>query len=402
MMTVYLAFRNLFRNVRRTVAVLLTIAIGCGTLFSFEGFINGVLDDYKDSTIHSRYGHGQINTKGYRETVYQEPWKYWINNPKELISFLEVQDGIDFIFPRVGFSALLKNGNITISGLGAGIDAEKEAKFFHSLNIVEGHPLTHEERGCLLGKGLAKALKLSPGDTVTLLVNSIDGMRNQADFRVVGIFETGSFDFDSKIFRIQLKAAQNLMKTSSIESISLGLSDEKKWKAIVEALEKHFPSLEATSFDVLDKIYYQHSVDWLNGQFKVIQIIILSIVLLGIFNTVSMAILERKQEIGNLRANGESMKSIMTLFLSEGTFLGIFGAIFGLSFSYLFLTNFLDHGILMPPGPGLTRQFYITFKFEWNMVPPALLLSVISAGAACLFAGLKVARMPIAKALRAT
>ena len=76
MMTVYLAFRNLFRNVRRTVAVLLTIAIGCGTLFSFEGFINGVLDDYKDSTIHSRYGHGQINTKGYRETVYQEPWKY--------------------------------------------------------------------------------------------------------------------------------------------------------------------------------------------------------------------------------------------------------------------------------------------------------------------------------------
>ena len=95
------------------------------------------------------------------------------------------------------------------------------------------------------------------------------------------------------------------------------------------------------------------------------------------------------------------MRLVMALFLSEGTFLGIFGAIFGLSFSYLFLTNFLDHGILMPPGPGLTRQFYISFKFEWSMVPPALILSVISAGAACLFAGLKVARMPIAKALRA-
>ena len=96
-------------------------------------------------------------------------------------------------------------------------------------------------------RGLPKALKLSPGDTITLLVNSVDGMRNQADFKVVGIFETGSFDFDSKFFRIQLGASQELMKTSSIESISLGLSDEKKWRAIVEALEKNYPSLEATS-----------------------------------------------------------------------------------------------------------------------------------------------------------
>ncbi|MCE5318763.1 MAG: ABC transporter permease, partial [Parachlamydia sp.] len=69
---IFLAFMNLFRNVRRTIAVLLTIALGTGVLFSFKGFIHGVLDDYRESTVHAHYGHGQIHTKHYRDAFYAE------------------------------------------------------------------------------------------------------------------------------------------------------------------------------------------------------------------------------------------------------------------------------------------------------------------------------------------
>lgn len=397
---IFLSFMNLFRNYRRTLAILLTVALGTGVLFSFKGFIHGVLNQYKDSTIHAHYGHGQINTKHYRESVYAEPWKYWIQDGKKLESYLWTQKEVKDVFPRINFSALLKKGNVTISGMGQGIVAEKEAEFFSGLNVEVGETLTNQQNGILLGIGLAKALNVKPGEKVSVMVQAIDGTMSKADLVVSGIFHTGSQEFDNRIFRVQLKEAQYLMKTSKIEMVALGLYNDADWDSFAAAFEKEFPELEATSFAVLDKVYYQHSVDWLNAQFHVIQLIILSIVLLGIFNSISAAILERKQEIGNFRANGESMFDVMKLITMEGSFLGILGSCLGIGITYIVMMTLLDNNITMPPGPGLTRPFFIRFEFEWSMAYTTLALSTIAAVTASILAGVRVARMPIAKALR--
>lgn len=396
----FLSFMNLFRNYRRTLAILLTVALGTGVLFSFKGFIHGVLNDYRDSTVHAHYGHGQVNTKNYRDSFYLDPWNHWIPNWDEVSQFLSSQQAVEHIFPRVSFSALLKNGNVTINGSGQGIMAEEEAEFFHGLNVESGETLKGQPDGILLGIGLAKGLHVNPGDKVTLLVNAIDGVISKAELTVTGIFHTGSLDFDSRIFRIQLSKAQNLLKTHNIESISLGLKDYEDWERLAASFEKAFPQLEAVSFAELDKVYYQHSVDWLNAQFQVIQLIILSIVLLGIFNSVSGAILERKQEIGNFRANGESILDVMRLIIFEGTFLGLIGSCMGIAISFFVLMAFLDNRVVMPPGPGLTRSFFISFQFEWPMAYATVGLSTVAAVAASTLAGIKVATMPIAKALR--
>jgi putative ABC transport system permease protein len=190
------------------------------------------------------------------------------------------------------------------------------------------------------------------------------------------------------------------LNTENIESISLGLRDVTDWKKVATVVTDAFPDLEAASFAELDKVYYQNSVDWLNTQFHVVQIIILSIVLLGIFNSISSAILERKQEIGNLRANGESVLNVMQLFIFEGSFLGIFGGSLGLILTYILVKGFIDQGILMPPGPGFTREFYISFSFNLRMALITLMLSTASAIIASILAGMRVAKMPIAKALR--
>lgn len=399
-MVIFLSFMNLFRNYRRTLAILLTIALGTGVLFSFKGFIHGVLNQYRDKTIHAHYGHGQINTKNYREMVYNDPWNHWIENYDEIQTYLASQDCVEHVFPRNNFPALLKKGNVTVSGYGHGIEAEKEALFFNMLNVEKGEALTTQQDGIILGKGLAKALDAKPGETLTLLVNATDGTLSKADFIVTGIFHTGSLEFDNRIFQIQQPQAQSLLKTTKLELISLGLKSHNDWDAFAKAFEEHFPQLEATSFAELDKVYYQHSVNWLNAQFKVIQVIILSIVLLGIFNSISTSILERKQEIGNFRANGESVFDIMKLIILEGSFLGILGSCLGISLSFFVMTMFLDKGILMPPGPGLTRPFYISFLFEWPMVYSTFALSTCAAIIASALAGIRVARMPIAKALR--
>jgi putative ABC transport system permease protein len=399
-MIFFLSFMNLFRNRRRTLAILLTIALGTGVLFSFKGFIHGVLNDYRDSTIHAHYGHGQINEKNYRETVYAKPWEHWIDNFEEIEKYLNTHQAIEHVFPRNNFPALLKKGNVTVIGYGHGIMAEREADFFNGLNIETGEALTHQSKGMILGKGLANALGLKPGDSVKAQVNAMDGSLSEEEFIVTGIFHTGSLDFDNRIFRVQLSKAQELLKTSKIELISLGLRSHEDWQSFAKDFEKAFPELETTSFDVLDKVYYKHSVDWLNAQFGVIQIIILAIVVLGIFNSVSASILERKQEIGNFRANGESVMDIMRLITFEGVFLGILGSCLGIAFSFFVVKAFLDQGVLMPPGPGLTRSFYISFQFEWSMIYSTVCLNAGAAVLASMLAGMRVAKMPIAAALR--
>jgi putative ABC transport system permease protein len=395
-----LCLRNLFRNIRRTIAVLLTVGLGAGALFAFQGFIHGVMVDYRESTIHAHHGNGQIHTQGYRDNIYDKPWKHWIANWGEVTGFLLRNPSVKHVFPRVSVNGMLIHEHASMAGQGQGIDAQEEALFFNALNIEEGETLSTQSNGILLGRGLAKALQAHPGDTITLYTKSVNGSINKGKFVVTGIFHTGASSFDNRVFRIQLAQAQNLLETDQVESVSVGLDDQRDWKAVASSLTQTFPQLEAASFAELDKVYYQNSVKWLETQFYVVQCIILSIVLLGIFNTISTSILERKQEIGNLRANGESAFDVMKFILCEGAILGLLGSLIGIGLTDLIATQFLHQKILMPPGPGSTKQFFLSFSFTADMAIRTIALSVISALIASLLAGIKVAKMPIAKALR--
>ncbi|OFZ20574.1 MAG: hypothetical protein A2X94_10930 [Bdellovibrionales bacterium GWB1_55_8] len=394
------AFKNLMRNPRRTATVLLTVAMGSGSLFLFHGFNAGIMNQYLENTVHSRYGHGQIQTSGYRETVYEKPWEHWITDWESLKNRISKVEGVTHLFPRVEFFALLTNGKITVSGRGQGVDGVQESQFFTTLNVEQGATLSDQPDGILLGKGLARALDVKIGDRVTVLGNTIYGSMNAADLTVVGVFHTGSKDFDDVVFRIPLQQAHTLLDTDRLESVALGLASVGDWAKVEAVVKAEFPTLEATPFAVLDKVYYQHSVDWLGSQFAIIQLIILAVVVLGIFNTVSTSVLERKQEIGNLRANGESSIQIMQLLSWEGVALGVLGAAFGILLAFFLNATLLRNGILMPPAPGITRQFHVLIEFQWSMAIGAFLMGAFSAMAGTVLAGLRVAKMPIGEALR--
>src|SRR4051794_401890 len=109
-MMLRLALRNLLRNPRRTVTILLTVAMGSGSLFIFSGFNNGIMNQYKENTIHARYGHGQLNTQGYRDQVFEKPWEHWITDWKTIQAQLMNIPGVEYVFPRTEFFGLLSNG----------------------------------------------------------------------------------------------------------------------------------------------------------------------------------------------------------------------------------------------------------------------------------------------------
>jgi len=400
-MLIRLALRNLLRNPRRTAAVLLTIAVGTGSLFIFHGFNTGIMNQYRDNSIHARFGHGQVNTRGYRDQVFERPWEHWITDWSGVESRLRRVAAVEFVFPRLGFAALLTNGRITVAGRGEAIDGAVESKFFTTLNVIEGRTLGAEPDGILLGRGLARALDAHPGGKLTVMAQDVHGTMNRATLTVVGVFHTGSREIDDALFRIPLVQGQALLGTDRVELIALGLRSVDDWDAVQRVIDTEFPDLEAAPFAELDKVYYQHSVDWLAAQFAVIRIIILAIVVLGIFNTVSISVLERKQEIGNLRANGESMAEVMWLLALEGAALGLLGGALGILLALGLDFTFLREGILMPPAPGLTRQFHVLIEFQPAMAVIAFLLGTGATLIATVLAGVRVVRMPIGEALRA-
>lgn len=400
MIVIRMAFKNIWRNKRRTLSTLFTISIGSAALMIFLGFNNGIMNQYRENTIRAKYGNGQINTQGYRENIYERPYEHYIDNYQQLKEYLSSLPFVTHIFPRISFYALLNRNNINVSGMGEGVDGREESNFFTMLSFMDGKLFTNEKDGIVLGRGLAHALNVKVGDKVTVLVNNIYGSLNGADLTVTGIFWTGIKDFDDRFFRMQLARAQELLETSRIESVAFGLDKVDSFKNLEGKIKKKFPGLEITSFEVLDEVFYKHAVDWLASQFGLIKTIILFIVFLGVFNSVSSSILERSTEIGTLRANGEYPSEIATLILLEHFFLGLMGVVIGILLAVILAQSILRNGIPMPPSPGITKSFSIFLEMKIQHIPQIVIGGVVVTLLACVAPIIKLTKTPITELLR--
>ncbi len=395
-----LSWRNLFRNPRRTLASLITVGLGAAGLLIYQGFNTGIMNQYRENTIHGHYGYGQVFPKGYHGKVLEKPWEAWITNWTEVEKQLKSVSAINEVFPRVTFYSFLVKGGVTLGGKGDGIIPERENKFFNQLNFIAGGDIQGDDE-VILGKGLAESLDAKVGETITLLSQTINGQLNGVDAKVAGVFHIGIKKVDDTYFRLNLKAAQGLLNTDRIESFSLDTKGVEYWDEVAQGIVEKNPNLEPIRFEILDKVYYQNSVDFLAAQFAFIRSIILLIVALGIFNTIAVGLLERGGEVGALRANGESRSRLFKIFMFESAFVGVLGGMLGVVIAFI-MWGMLSKGIPMPPGPGITRQYLIFLEIKPSHLIQALLLPAIAAVVSSLWPIYKLLRKSIPELLRTT
>ncbi len=359
----------------------MTVAFGAAGILIFQGFNEGIFSSYRENTIRVRYGHGEVFPKGYREKKSEEPWRDWFENGDQIEATLAKIPGVVTVFPRVTFYAFMTKGGVTLAGRGEGVLAEREAKFFSSLNFVEGTDLDKASdplSAIILGKGLAASLNAKPGDVITVLGQTVNGQMNGLELTVSGIFHTGSNEFYSTFFRTQLASAQSLLDTNRIEKFSLETTGIEAWPTVDRLVEAAIPTSEARSFDDLDAIYYGNAVNFLNSQFAFIRVIMLLIVALGIFNTIATGLIERAGEVGALRANGESRIRLFSILIFESAFLGLLGGGLGIVLAVAIQYSALANGVLMPPGPGITRTFLIFLEILPSHYVQALILPALA------------------------
>ncbi|WP_018412966.1 ABC transporter permease [Methyloversatilis thermotolerans] len=397
-----LALRNIFRQKSRTAMTLAAIAFGVAGLILSGGFIADVLTQLGEATIHSQLGHVQLFKKGYYEHGARSPEKYVIDDAGEIVDFVARMPEVDITLQRVSFSGLLNNGKADWAIIGEGVEPDKENHLGTFVRVIQGRALADGDAdGILIGDGVAKALAVKPGDTVTLLLTTVDGAVNTSEFSVVGVFQSFSKDFDARAVRIPLDAARKLVDRAGANSVVLLLHDTANTSRVKDLLQ---PKLEGRGFDVRDWIelsdFYAKTVELYRNQFGVLQWIVLMMVLLSVFNTVNMSVFERVGEFGTLMALGNSRGYVFRLVMTENLMLGLAGAVLGLIIGVAVALLASRIGIPMPPPPNSNVGYTASIRLLPDTVLMSFLVGIAATVAAALIPARRVSRTPIVDALR--
>jgi len=397
-----LALRNLMRQKGRVAITLAAITFGVAALVLTGGFVEDVFVQLREVTIHSQLGHVQINRRGFHEHGRTAPFDYLLSDPTSLVEKLEQFQGVENVLQRLNFSGLLSNGQADTPIIGEGVEPGKETRLGTFLRIAAGRHLADDDAlGIMVGQGVAGTLNLRPGDAVTVMASTPDGQLNSLEFEVVGVFQTFSKDYDDRAVRLPLGAAQELMTTDSVHTLVLHLDRTERTDPLAGQVRQ---SLSPRDFEVLTwhdlAEFYRSAVALYKRQFGVLQFIILCMVILGVTNSVNMAIFERTGEFGTQMAIGDRRRRVFMLILTETTLLGVLGSVCGVLLGIALALAISEAGIPMPPPPNSNTGYVAYIRVVPAVVLTAFAVGLVASVIAALLPASKTARMPIVEALR--
>lgn len=406
MLRLKLALLNVLRNGRRSIITLLAIQFGVISLIIFGGFVASMYDGMRENIIRSQLGHLQVYAEGFNQYGNQEPENYLIDGVtvNKAMEIIEGIQGVEIVTPRLNFAGLLSNGQRSLAVVGEGIDPDKEALLSSAVQIKEGEDLfPDDESGGLLGEGLYQALNAAQGDYLTLMSNTADGAINAVDVIATGAISTGTREIDSRLLRINISHAQNLIYTEGVTRLVILLDDTKQTEAVYAELQKQFKAqglaLEMRTWSELAE-YYHEVVNLFNGVFDFVRLIVIVIVALSISNTMMMAVMERTPEIGTIRAIGGTRNEIISLFMAEAFYLGVIGSITGVVFGILMAQGITQAEFMMPTPPGSSQTYPIRVFVESKVLWETAALGVVIAVISSIYPAFKASRMVINQALR--
>ncbi len=365
------------------------------------GYIEWIFWANREGVAVTQLGHIQITKPGYHEGGKSDPFAFLLPEDTSALAVIRKQPEVVSVTPRLSFNGLISHADSTLSFIAEGIDPAVDPSTRY-LIVVEGALLSaDDQKGILLGAGLAANLGVKTGDTIVLLANSPSGGINAVEGHVRGLVSTSMKAFDDSLLRVDIRLARELLRTSGAHVWITTLRDTDMTDKVLRRIvsEKSLADFEITPWMKLAD-FYNKTVELLSRQIAVINLIIGVIIILSISNTMTMSVMERTVEIGTSMALGVRRRRIMRLFLLEGALLGAIGGIVGVTVGYLAATIISYFGIPMPPAPGMSRGFTAAIMITLEIVRDALLLSLATTLLASLYPSWRASRLVIVDALR--
>ncbi len=319
-MILKLAWRNIWRNKRRTWILISAIAIGYFSLFIYMTITEGAIRQVVRNIIDSGTGHIQIHKTGY---LSDPEVKKSIKNPDEILKVISTQE-VEIATKRINLQGVIYSPQETspVRAIGGIPEKEKELTSFTEYIIKGKFP--EREKEILIGSDLAEILKVDLNDKIVVSCADKNGEISSFAFRISGIFKSPSMEVNKFIVLIHITAAEKIVGyENEANEIVVRLKNDKSLNEVLARMKKLVgPEYEVISWEeVYPLIKYEFEL--FREMILLFGLIIFLGAVFGIMNVFYMSLFERMKEFGVLRAIGMKPWRLARLIFTEGFLIGL-------------------------------------------------------------------------------
>lgn len=355
-----IAWRNLWRNKRRTILTIASVAFALFVALIMRSMQLASYDMMIESAVKSATGYIQLHQKGYWD---DKSINNTMQTSKDLEEAIMNSPHVTQVVPRLESFALASFGEQTKGIAFIGTDVGKEDQVSGLTNkVIQGRYMTNEENGVMVAEKLASYLKLNLGDSLVLLSQGYHGVTASGLYPVIAILKFVTPDMNNSLIYTNLRTSQEFYSVSGrITSLSVLIDNEDNLKTVVENIQPYAnQELEVMTWKVMLKELLQGiQGDNVSGLFMLG--ILYLVVGFGIFGTILMMTMERRKEFGIMVAVGMQRFKLAWIVLYETVIIGFIGIVLGIICGLPFIVYFYYHPIKMT---GEAAEAMIEYNIE--------------------------------------
>ena len=380
-----IAWRNIWRNKLRSLVVIISIIFGLLGGIIMIAMSYGLNEERMNNAVDTYLSHIQIHNNLFSEDY---NIKHTIDNLNLIEEALNNDERVISYTKRIVLNGMLSNSNGSYGIQVKGVDPDTEIKVTNTYDkIIDGEYFkSKRDNTILVGKKLADRLNLKLKSKVVITFQDENYELTSLLFRVEGIFRSGNSRYDeTNVFVKNISIIKNLPRFSGYHEIPILLNDINLRGEVKKDLIPISTNNIVEGWDDISK-ELAYANEMLAAVLYIFMMIILSGLSFGVINTMLMAILERKKEIGMLMSIGMDRYKIFLMISMETIFLSMIALPFGLILSYIIVEYYSVVGIdLSIVEAGLenfgvgTRLYFKVPNEEYFIVSfMVLIISIVS------------------------
>lgn len=396
-MLLKIAWRNIWRNKRRSIIILGSIVVGVAALMIYNSLMEAFGRQMLLNQIESNVSHIQIHKKGFKD---DKAIQKTVPEPDKVAKILDKQDYVEHYSRRIVATGMITSANNSTGASIVGIEPKKEPNITLIKDfMVEGKYIT-QNNDIVIGKELADKLEVGLEDKIVLMAADVDGSVSSALFRISGLFHTGNGQIDKLYAYISLPDAQEMLglegRVSEFAIITKDLNEVTKFKEmLMSKISELDGGYEILSYRDLIPLIVTY-VESIQEYMVVFYLIIIIAILFGVINSMLMSIFERIQEFGVLMSIGMSRFRVFMMIIEEALMLSLVGTVLGFVLGSLIIIPMqggLDLSVWSESLSSFGVGSVIYPKFSIDLALNALLIMPVSTIVGALYPAAKAIKL---------
>ncbi|MGS0674026.1 ABC transporter permease [Shewanella sp. 125m-1] len=323
-----LAWRNLWRNGRRTLILLLAISFGVWSMIVVSAFLRGMVDGMNQTSLNNLPGEIQIHQVDFLND--QNVINHIVEPSGALLNQLNLQ-WISQWAARVRSPVIIASERVTLGSEVIAFEPQQELFTVNELDLVAGRMLKDgEDNGIVIGEKMAVRLKTELNKRVVITLQDIDNDIAESGVRIVGIYSKPTEQEELATIYAGKGFMQNLLNMpDKVTEIAVFTDGKQPLQQVAERLKGVVDNqYEVETWRELNG-YLAAISDLMNSYILIFIVIVFTVLGFGLANTLLMSIFERQQEIGLIMALGLQSKAVIFMIVIEALLLLIIGLVIG-------------------------------------------------------------------------